>query len=187
VEQHTQREVLNKLTYTIKNIWNAWYEIWKYRCDTNQGDNPINKELRTRQRLLPQVQQLYNEIDQIDPSDSYIFKSTQEELLSQKPHKIERWVHIARLRVKDSVARAKQRIKQSHLPIHQYFVHVTTLLQTRKTKTKSHRLKKTNTKEKTSSKNSNHSSKCIQQYFHTTQTTRPAHQAVLTNNDLFPP
>jgi hypothetical protein len=71
-----------------------------------------------RQRLLPQVKQLYDDIDNVDPSDSYIFKSTQEVLLSQQPRDIERWVRIAKLRVKDSIARAKQRLKHSHLPIH---------------------------------------------------------------------
>jgi hypothetical protein len=86
------------ITYTIKQIWNVRYKVWKYRCDTNQGDNPTNKDLRMRQRLLPQVKQLYNNIDNIDPSDSYIFKSTQEELLSQQPRDIERWVRIAKLR-----------------------------------------------------------------------------------------
>jgi hypothetical protein len=127
------------ITYTIKHIWNVWYEVWKYRCNTNQGDNPSNKELKVRHRLLPQVKQLYDEIDNVDPSDSYIFKSTQEELLLRQPHDIERWVRIAKLRVKDSVARAKQRIKQSHLPIHQYFVHARTLLQKQKKHTKPHR------------------------------------------------
>jgi hypothetical protein len=115
------------ITYTIKHIWNVWYEVWKYRCDTNQGDNPANKEIRMRQKLLPQVKQLYDEVDNVDPSDAYFFKSTQEELLLRQPQDIERWVRIAKLRIKDSVARVKQKIKQSHLPIHQYFLQAKTL------------------------------------------------------------
>jgi hypothetical protein len=96
--------------------------VWKYRCDTNQGDNPTTKETRLRQRLLPQVQQLYEAIDLIDPSDSYIFKSSQEDLLLQQPRDIEKWVRIARLRIKGSVARTRQKIKHAHLPIHHYFL-----------------------------------------------------------------
>jgi hypothetical protein len=60
------------LPYTIKHILNLWYNVWKYRCDTNQGDNPTNKDLRMRQRLLPLVKQLYDSINRVDPSDSYV-------------------------------------------------------------------------------------------------------------------
>jgi hypothetical protein len=33
------------LTYVIIHIWNLWYEVWKYRCDTNKGDNPTTKDI----------------------------------------------------------------------------------------------------------------------------------------------
>jgi hypothetical protein len=116
--------------------------VWKYRCDTNQGDNPANKELRMRQKLLPQVKQLYDEVDNVDPSDSYIFKSAQEELLLRQPHDIERWVRIAKLRIKDSIARVKQKIKQSHLPIHQYFLQTNTIIKSKQNQTNSKKNKR---------------------------------------------
>jgi hypothetical protein len=92
------------LTFAIKHIWNLSYTVWKNRCDTNQCDNPTTKEIGLRQRLLPQVEQLYDAIDLIDPSDSYIFKSSPEELLLQQPRDIEKWVRIAHIRIKENVA-----------------------------------------------------------------------------------
>jgi hypothetical protein len=109
-----------RLTYVMKHIWNLWYAVWKYRCDTNQADNPTTKEIRLRQRLLPQVKQIYDEIDLIDPSNSYIFKSSQEELLLQQHQDIEKWVRIVIIKIKESVACTRQKIKHADLPIHHY-------------------------------------------------------------------
>jgi hypothetical protein len=85
------------MTYIIKNIWHIWFEIWKFWCDINQGQTPNLKTIRQHQRLYPRVQHLYDEVDNIDPSDSHIFKYTQEDLLSQKPHEIKRWINTAKI------------------------------------------------------------------------------------------
>jgi hypothetical protein len=70
---------------------------------TNQGDNPTSKDQRLRLKLIPQVQQLYKEVDNIKPSDNYIFKNTQEDVQTPSPYDIERWVRIARQRIEDSI------------------------------------------------------------------------------------
>jgi hypothetical protein len=37
------------LIYTIKKIWNTWYDMWKHRCDVNQGETPEYKTARLKQ------------------------------------------------------------------------------------------------------------------------------------------
>jgi hypothetical protein len=174
------------LTYAIKHIWNLWYIVWKYRCDTNQGDNPTTKDIRLRQRLLPQVQQLYDAVYLIDPSDSYIFKSSQEDLLLQQPRDIKKWVRIARLRIKESVARTKQKIKHAHLPIHHYFLlnKKTNDLQKNKRKPLISRVRSKTIHQPKASINI---SRVLSNYFLPLHYIQPTHTVVHTNNDLFPP
>lgn len=65
---------------------------------------------------------MYEEIGTIDPTDSYIFKHSQDERLTQSHHDIEKWVRITKLRIKDSIHRVKLKIKQSKKPLHQFFL-----------------------------------------------------------------
>jgi hypothetical protein len=37
------------IAYTIQNIWYVRYDEWKYRCNTNHGDNPTTQDTRSRQ------------------------------------------------------------------------------------------------------------------------------------------
>jgi hypothetical protein len=80
------------ISYTIKIFWHSWYDIWKYRCEMNHGYSPESKCSCQKSRLAPQVQQLYDEIDNIDPSNSYIFKHSMDALLAQHSTYIENWI-----------------------------------------------------------------------------------------------
>jgi hypothetical protein len=88
---------LRWLTYAIKQIWSIWFELWKHRCNLNQGTTPNTKQERQKQKLILQVLKLYEESDNIVPNDSYIFKHSQEALLSQAHHDIKKWLRIAKL------------------------------------------------------------------------------------------
>jgi hypothetical protein len=77
--------------------------MWKHRCEVNQGDSPTTQTARLKQKLHPQVQKLYDEIENIDPNHHYIFNHTQEELLSQSTYDIEKLIRVARFRIKDSI------------------------------------------------------------------------------------
>jgi hypothetical protein len=109
------------ISYAIRIIWQEVYNIWKIRCHSNHGDNPCEKQARFIQQITHQVTQLYAEIGNIDSQDHYIYKHTQEELLSLPTHSIKNWVHTAKIRIKDSIYRMKQKAKTKLKQVHTFF------------------------------------------------------------------
>jgi hypothetical protein len=124
-----------------KKIWNTWYDMWKHRCDVSQGETPESKTARLKQKLYPQVQKLYDEIENIDPTDHYIFNHTQEELLTQSTYDIEKWIRVARFRIKDSIHRVKLKTKQTQTSMHQFFVKTPYIRQIRQYNQRKHKTK----------------------------------------------
>jgi hypothetical protein len=112
------------ISYTIRTIWYYVYDIWKLRCNTNQGTTPQDKRQRALLRLTPKLITLYSKKNEIDPVDHHIFEKTQEEMLLLPTHIIEKWIYKAHIRISDSIKRQKQKTRQTIQPIQNFFYRV---------------------------------------------------------------
>jgi hypothetical protein len=113
------------ISYVIRTIWHHSYEIWKHRCDINIGTTPLDKQQREMLRLTPKIQTLYNNINQIEPSDkNTIFNHTIKELILLPTPAIENWIYKAEIRIKASIKRRQHQTKNSNHPIQKFFQRV---------------------------------------------------------------
>jgi predicted Ser/Thr protein kinase len=101
-------------TYVITQLWFEIYQIWKQQCATNHGSTAEEQQKRALLRLTPQVTALYNEQQNIEVSDHYLFSEEPASLLSKPIATIKQWLHKATLRVKVGKDRLKQKIKRKN-------------------------------------------------------------------------
>jgi hypothetical protein len=166
------------VTYTIRIIWDELYTIWKARSTKNHGDSLDEKSARALQLITPKVLDLYQQRQDLDTDDQYIFKIEVEELLQQPMQNIKMWVHKATLRIRNSKARRKAKHKAKKYKItnqlHPFFQNTNKTTITITNKQPSSR-PKNNKKIQTTT---------LLTFF---PRKRPVSSPPLTNNDLFPP
>jgi hypothetical protein len=76
------------VSYTIRILWHALYNVWKSRCDVNHGTTTCTQQESFLQEITPSIALFYSDRDKIDPTDQYIFKHLQDKSLRQPSHAI---------------------------------------------------------------------------------------------------
>jgi hypothetical protein len=110
----------NWLAYTISQIWQQVFEVWKHRCDKNHGTDKSTKHKRAMMRLTPQVESIFDQQHTSEQNDQYLFKNTMSAILQLPIPSIEQWIFKTHLRLKASAFQQRQKSKRL-LSIHPFF------------------------------------------------------------------
>jgi hypothetical protein len=106
---------------TIRQIWEQFSKVWKKRCQEHHGEGQTNSRQATLQRLEPKVQAIYSMKDRLDQIDRTALSRPIQEILNLPSGILERWVRRQEQFVRDGVARARRREKNSLRSITEFF------------------------------------------------------------------
>lgn len=92
----------------ISFIFSQLYTIWKSRCDAQHGTTQTDIDNKRRYQLIPQVQALYDSVDQLDPIDRQYFRDPTIESITKLPvRQLEHWISRTTKLVHTGIKRAK--------------------------------------------------------------------------------
>jgi hypothetical protein len=113
------------ITFSIRTIWYEVYSIWKTRCNIHHGLSNDEKTKRSLLYLTPKVQALYQQQNDLhNYTDTHMFDSTIEEVLTRPIPTIKAWVQKVTLRIKtakDNAKAKRRREKAKFTQIHPFF------------------------------------------------------------------
>jgi hypothetical protein len=102
------------LTYTIRTIWHAFYNVWKTRCNKihNEPESHNSQQLLT---LKPQVEALYAAQSTIESQDAYIFATPIHTILTHPIPTLQKWILTATIRLRQIRQRKKEKLLNSKI------------------------------------------------------------------------
>jgi hypothetical protein len=104
------------------------YHIWKIRCQTHHGLSTDEHHKRSLLSLTPIIQDIYDQQEDLNNDQQYIFQMKIEDLLSRPVVTIRTWVHKPNLRIKCIKNRMKAKRKQEKskiVQLHPFFTTAT--------------------------------------------------------------
>jgi hypothetical protein len=171
---------ISSTAYVVRIIWQHLHEVWLSRCGKAHGTDSTSQRKMALLRLKPQVEKIFQERHNLEPTEQYIFKHTLEETLALPTATICSWIFQANNRISRAKKRQRQLVKH-HLPTHPFF----SRLPSHKRHIKQNNKLGTTTKQskKSTDKRPHHTITTLTKFFPILrQRPRP-----VSKDDLFPP